>query len=117
MKRWHQLLAVFAFGVPIFAYIRTLTPTVPFWDSGEYIATSYILGLPHPPGNPVYTMIGRFLSLIPFESVAWRVNFMSALSSALTALFTFFIVSRLLRDLVLPIISGVVTDFSVTTSS
>jgi len=97
MKRWHQLLAVFAFGVPIFAYIRTLTPTVPFWDSGEYIATSYILGLPHPPGNPVYTMIGRFLSMIPFESVAWRVNFMSALSSALTALFTFFIVSRLLR--------------------
>jgi len=97
MKRWHALVAAFAFGVPLLTYIRTLTPTVPFWDSGEYIATSYILGLPHPPGNPVYTIIGRFLCLIPFESVAWRVNFMSALASALTALFTFFIVARTLR--------------------
>jgi len=97
MKRWHAFAAALAFGVPLLSYIRTLTPTVPFWDSGEYIATSYILGLPHPPGNPVYTMLGRFLCLIPFESIAWRVNFMSALSSALTALFTFLIVSRLLR--------------------
>jgi len=96
-KRWHTLFAALALGVPLLAYIRTLTPTVPFWDSGEYIATSNILGLPHPPGNPVYTMIGRFLCLIPFESVAWRVNFMSALSSALTAFFTFFIVTRILR--------------------
>ena len=97
MKRWHALVAALAFGVPLLTYIRTLTPTVPFWDSGEYIATSYILGLPHPPGNPVYTIIGRVLCLIPFESVAWRVNFMSALASALTALFTFFIVARTLR--------------------
>jgi tetratricopeptide (TPR) repeat protein len=96
-KRWHMIAALFAFGVPILVYIRTLTPTVPFWDSGEFIATSYILGLPHPPGNPVYTMLGRFMSLIPFETVAWRVNFMSALASALAALFTFLITVRTLR--------------------
>jgi len=96
-KRWHALFAALAFGVPMYVYLRTLTPTVPFWDSGEYIATSYILGLPHPPGNPVYTMLGRMMSFLPFESVAWRVNFMSALASALTALFTFLIVSRSLK--------------------
>lgn len=96
-KRWHLLFGALAFGVPLLVYIRTLTPTVPFWDSGEFIATSNILGLPHPPGNPVYTMLGRFMSLIPFQSVAWRVNFMSALASALTALFTFLVTTRALR--------------------
>ena len=95
--RWHKIAALFAFLVPLFVYVRTLTPTVPFWDSGEFIATSYILGLPHPPGNPVYTILGRMMSLIPLGSVAWKVNFMSALASALTALFTFLITVRSLR--------------------
>jgi transmembrane protein TMEM260 (protein O-mannosyltransferase) len=58
VKRGNQIAAALAFLVPLIAYIRTLTPTVPFWDSGEFIATSYTLGLPHPPGNPVYTMLG-----------------------------------------------------------
>ncbi|MGE5177399.1 MAG: protein O-mannosyl-transferase family [Hyphomicrobiales bacterium] len=96
-KRWHALFAALAVGVPLLVYIRTLTVTVPFWDSGEFIATSYILGLPHPPGNPVYTMLGRMLCLLPFETVAWRVNFMSAAASALTALFTFLVTARALR--------------------
>ncbi len=96
-KRWHMIAAAFAFLVPLFVYVRTLTPTVPFWDSGEFIATSYILGLPHPPGNPVYTMLGRMMSLIPIGSVAWKVNFMSALASALAAFFTFLITVRSLR--------------------
>jgi tetratricopeptide (TPR) repeat protein len=96
-KRWHVAAAALSFAVPLFVYIRTLTPTVPFWDSGEFIATSYILGLPHPPGNPVYTMLGRVMSLIPFQSVAWKVNFMSALASSLAALFTFLVTSRSLR--------------------
>ena len=96
-KRWHQLAAGFAFGLPLLVYIRTLTPTVPFWDSGEFIATSYILGLPHPPGNPVYTMLGRMMCLLPFGAAAWKVNFMSALASAGAALFTFLITSRTIR--------------------
>ena len=96
-KRWHAIFGFFAFAAPLFVYIRTLTVTVPFWDSGEYIATSYILGLPHPPGNPVYTMLGRMLTLVPIASVAQRVNFMSALSSALACFFTYLVVVRALR--------------------
>ncbi|HEY7727369.1 MAG TPA: DUF2723 domain-containing protein [Candidatus Eisenbacteria bacterium] len=96
-KRWHALFAAAAFGVPLIAYLRTLTPTVPFWDSGEFIATSYSLGLPHPPGNPVYTMLGRIMSLVPLGTVAWRVNFMSALASALAVLFTFLVTARAVR--------------------
>ena len=96
-KRWHQLAAALSFLVPLLVYIRTLTPTVPFWDSGEFIATSSILGLPHPPGNPVYTMLGRMMTLIPFGAAAWKVNFMSALASAGAAFFTFLITQRSIR--------------------
>ncbi len=95
--RWHYLVGALSFLVPLWVYARTLTPTVPFWDSGEFIATSYILGLPHPPGNPVYTMLGRIMSILPFASPAWHVNFMSAFASALTALFTFLFTTRTLR--------------------
>ena len=101
-QRGHWFFTFLALGVPLIAYTMTITPTVPFWDSGEYIATSYILGLPHPPGNPVYTMIGRVVSLIPIESVAWRVNWMSALASALACLFTFLFTVRALRKTFAP---------------
>ena len=101
-RRTHLFVALLSFLVPLVAYTMTITPTVPFWDSGEYIATSYILGLPHPPGNPVYTMIGRVVSLIPIESVAWRVNWMSALASALACLFTFLFTVRALRKTFAP---------------
>jgi len=73
---------VIAFGV----YIKTISPTVAFWDAGEFIATSYILGIPHPPGTPLYVLIGRLFTLIPIaDSVALRVNLLSAFFSALAA--------------------------------
>jgi len=96
-KRWHLVFAALAFGVPLWIFAMTVTPTVPFWDSGEFIATSKILGLPHPPGNPVYTMLGRAMTLLPFKTVAWRVNIMSSLCSAITCLFTFLFTTRALR--------------------
>jgi tetratricopeptide (TPR) repeat protein len=64
-------------------YLKTMAPTVSFWDCGEFIASSYIMGVPHPPGSPLYVLLGRVFSLIPFSEVAWRVTLMSALSSAL----------------------------------
>ncbi len=95
--RQHKFATALSFLVPLLVYVKTLTVTVPFWDSGEFIATSNILGLPHPPGSPVYTMIGRIVSLIPLGSTAWRVNFMSAFFSALSCLLTFLVVSRALQ--------------------
>jgi tetratricopeptide (TPR) repeat protein len=77
-------------------YLLTMTRTCPFWDSGEFIATSYILGIPHPPGTPLYVLIGRFFSLLPlFPEVASRVNWLSALSSSLASAFSYWMIVEL----------------------
>jgi len=84
--------AIAVFLVTQVVYILTLTIQCPFWDSGEFIATSAILGIPHPPGTPLYVLIGRIFSMLPlFEQVATRVNFLSAFASSLAAAFTYMV--------------------------
>ncbi|MCH9024841.1 MAG: DUF2723 domain-containing protein, partial [candidate division Zixibacteria bacterium] len=78
-------------------YVKTMAPTLSFWDCGEFIACSYILGIPHPPGTPLYILIGRIFSIIPiFEDISARLNFLSALSSAFTALFCYLCAAKIL---------------------
>jgi len=85
--------ALVAFAV----YAQTAYRTVPFWDAGEYIATSYTLGIPHQPSTPLYVLIGRLATLVPAGSIAFRVNMLSALAAALTALFAHLAALRLGR--------------------
>ncbi len=66
-------------------YTVTLAPTTAFWDTSEYIATGHILGIPHPPGNPLFVLMARTweLLLVPLGlSVAIRINLFSALMGA-----------------------------------
>ena len=75
-----------------FVYIFTSEPTASFWDCGEYIATAYKLQVGHPPGAPLFQMLGRFFSLFAFGDtalVARMINTMSALSSSFTILFLY----------------------------
>lgn len=88
--KWVAVVVVF--WVTLGVYIKSLTPTVPFWDSGEFIATSFILGIPHPPGTPLYVLIGRLFTLLPFATVAVKINFLSALMSS-TAVCLMFLVT------------------------
>src|SRR6266436_3487206 len=67
-------------------YLITLAPSTAMWDTSEYIAAAYAFGLPHPPGNPFFVIIGHVFSLLPISSsVAARVNIFAALSSAAAA--------------------------------
>jgi hypothetical protein len=82
-------------------YVATLAPTAQFWDTPEYIAAAYVLGIPHPPGNPLFVILAHTWGLIPWmQHYAARINLMSAVMSALTAGFWFLIGERWLRAVV-----------------
>lgn len=86
-----------AAAVVFVLYIATLSPSTAMWDTSEYIAAAYILGIPHPPGNPLFVLLGRFFSLLPIAStIAARVNILAALSSAVSAGAWFLITERVL---------------------
>ncbi len=95
--RWFWIAAGAAFAYVMVLYISTLAATVTFWDAGEFIATSYILGIPHPPGTPLFVLIGRVWSLIPFPvSVPYKLNLLSAFATALSAMILFVVVVKTL---------------------
>ena len=78
-------------------YLMTMAPTLSFWDCGEFIATAYTLGVPHPPGAPFFLLVGRLFSMIPFfEDIGARVNLLSTLSASATVTLTYLIIVRLI---------------------
>src|SRR5690606_859848 len=90
--------AIAAAGVFVL-YVITLSPTTAFWDTSEYIATASILGIPHPPGNPLFVVLARAWGLLlsPFGlSDAVRINLFSALMSALAHGCWFLLADRIL---------------------
>ena len=95
MKKFQNLNNIFGWATFIIAsavYLLTIEPTASWWDCGEYIATAFKLQVGHPPGAPLFQMIGRFFSLFAFGDVshaARMVNVMSGLSSGFTILFLF----------------------------
>ena len=89
-KKLNLLFALFSFLISFIVYLATMADTVPYWDSGEFIATSYILGVPHPPGSPLYLIIGRVFSMLPFNpDIAFRINLISPIVSALAIMFLY----------------------------
>src|SRR5438128_12305564 len=88
--------AAIAAVVVLLLYVVTLAPTTAMWDASEYITAAYTLGIPHPPGNPLFTLLGRVASLVPVGSVAVRINALAAVCSALSAALWFLVAERLL---------------------
>ncbi|GAK57413.1 hypothetical protein U27_04380 [Candidatus Vecturithrix granuli] len=92
----YQIYAGFAGMVVFWVYVQTLAPTVSFFDSGELIAAAYTLGVAHPPGYPLYVLLGWVFSKLPFGEGAYRLNLMSACFSTLAALMVFLITHLIL---------------------
>ena len=102
-KKWNRTLAWISFFVALLTYVLTLAPTVSFWDCGEYISASSNLGIAHPPGAPLFQMLGAFISSLSFgnnELIALLINSLSALSSAFTIYFLFLTISLLAKSIV-----------------
>jgi len=82
------------------AYILTMAPTVTFWDAGEFIAAAYTLGIPHPPGTPLFVNIGRVVCSLPLPfEIAPRLNFVSVLCGVASAVLIYLIAAHLLEKI------------------
>jgi len=94
----NRVVATFVFGVTLVTFANTMAPTFSFWDCAEFVACGASLGVPHPPGSPLYILIARLFAAFPLDiDVAVKINFLSALSSAGAALVGYLIVQRIVR--------------------
>jgi hypothetical protein len=100
-KKWNTILGWVVFAIALTTYSLTVEPTISFWDCSEYIATSAKLEVGHPPGAPLFQMMGAFFAMFAFEAsqVALMVNMMSVFSSAFTVLFMFWSLTLLMKRL------------------
>ena len=99
-RNWNNITGWIVFAVSLVVYLLTIEPTVSFWDCGEFILCSYRLEVGHPPGAPLFMLLGRFFTLFAgsdTSKVAMMVNILSAFASAFTILFLFWSITRLIR--------------------
>ncbi len=96
---WEDWLGgTIALTLPLVLYLRTLCPTVSCGDSGELCTAAYWLGISHPPGYPLWTLVGRLVSLLPGWDVAGRLGALSAVLSASACLAMWLAVREWLRS-------------------
>ena len=100
-KKWNNILGWLCFTIAVVVYGITAEPTVSFWDSGEYILTASKLQVGHPPGAPLFQMLGAFFSIFAVDpsKIGYIMNLMSGVASAFTILFMFWSISILLSKI------------------
>ncbi len=90
-------MSILALLASFIVYFITKAPTVSFWDCGEFIASSYIMGVAHPPGYPMYIILGRFFTLLPIAGdIAVRVNILSVLGGAASVFAAYWLILRVI---------------------
>jgi len=99
-RRWNNIGGWFVFVISAMVYIFTAEPTVSFWDCGEFILSAFRLQVGHPPGAPLFLMIGRIATLFAgadSSKAALMINLLSAISSAFAIMFLFWTITHLVR--------------------
>ncbi|AWH73392.1 hypothetical protein DCS32_04220 [Dokdonia sp. Dokd-P16] len=96
--KYNKILGWTVFAIALIVYSLTVEPTASFWDAGEYISTSSKLEIGHPPGAPLYQILGAFVSIFAPDAtyIALAVNYLSCLTSAFTILFMFWSLTLLI---------------------
>ena len=100
--KWNKISGWTVFAIALTTYWLTVEPTASYWDAGEYITTSSNLEVGHPPGAPLYQIIGAFFSIFALDSsyIALTINLMSVFASAFTILFMFWSLTILISNMV-----------------
>ncbi len=93
-------VAALLFLVSMGVYAATTSPSIAFWDCGEFVSSAYTLGIPHQPGTPLYVLVGKVFSLLPLFglTVARKINLMSGFFAALAVVFMYLTALRLQRN-------------------
>ena len=114
-KKLNLLLGWLCFLISFIVYYLTAEPTVGFWDTGEYITTSAKLQVGHPPGAPLYQMLGAIFSGLAMnkENIGFTMNLMSGFASALTISFMYWSIVLILKKLTSNITSSIKTQLSI----
>ena len=96
-RKLNRIIAAVMFLAAEIVFLSTMAPTFSFWDCGEVIATSYTLGIPHPPGAPLFLLTAHLFSMLPFfHDIGARINFVSTLESSATVMLAYLIIVRLI---------------------
>ena len=99
-RRWNRITGWLMFTVAATVYLMTVEPTVSFWDCGEFILSAFRLQVGHPPGAPLFIMLGRIATLFAggdASNAALMVNSLSALCSAASIMFLYWTITHLVR--------------------
>lgn len=104
-KNLNIIVGWVTFLIAAVTYLLTIEPTTSFWDTGEFITTSFKLEVGHPPGAPFFMILGRFFTIFGGDpsNAAVMINSMSALASAFTILFLFWTITHLAQKLIKPV--------------
>ncbi len=105
LRLYNTILGWVVFIISAIVYLLTLEPTSSLWDCGEFISSAYKLQVGHPPGAPLFMIVGRFFSLFAGDDVtkvALMINALSGLVSALTVMFLFWTITHLALKVVKP---------------
>jgi hypothetical protein len=100
-QKKNTIISWLIFTVSLIVYMMTVSPTVSYWDCGEFIAASHKLAVPHPPGAPFYLLVGRIFSMLPIpfiSDIGYKVNLISVLSSAFSVMLLYLSIVHLIRE-------------------
>ncbi|MHA4844277.1 glycosyltransferase family 117 protein [Flavitalea antarctica] len=102
-NRINKVVGWMVFAIACTVYLMTMERTTSFWDTGEFISGAYKLQIPHPPGAPLFLLIGRFFVILFGDNpatAAIAVNSMSAIASGFTILFLFWTITYFAKKIV-----------------
>src|SRR5688572_7085842 len=102
-QRFNNIAGWTVFAIALICYWVTMEPTASYWDCGEFIAVSYKLQVPHPPGAPLFLLLGRMFSFLSFgdiSNVAYAINLLSVTASAFTIMFLYWTIVMVGRKLI-----------------
>ncbi len=110
----HYFYGILCAVISFIVYLLTLAPTVYWGDSGELITVAYTLGIAHPSGYPTWTLLGHLFTYLPFGSVAWRVNLMSAVFGSLAVMLLYFVCWKVTKSKIASFTASLIFGFSAT---